>query len=537
MKKYLFKIIGLFIGTVIILTSIVSCSTSNKVGNGIGASGDMHNRITAEEEKDEPIITEDEKHGIIAEGLLGVSGTKVLTYEGFLGYGYNLLEAAYYNQGDIKASNPIIDMDALAAAGYVYINGNTANTINSSTFISDSTRDYSREISASANLEGKIGLTGSFKASFSMDYTSEIKTNQKLITTQSKLYTQRDFLYGASDSVLAGFTTQAFKTDAENLTPEDLLKKYGTHILKDIYLGGRFELNYIYTNTSNKSTEDIKASVSASNAWVSGDASGSSNTKRQEVEQNSKLLICAYGGSVTVDPNSIEKAQDSYAAWAKGVEDGKTSFIDSTEIIPLWHIIASMDFNDAVEKAKEIEKYFNSKSDQIAASFKSSVSVTTYIASLHVGTGDSEMKAKNVLRQQGVLEGNIVNFDLNKGAGGDYIYLGYKTTTDSSKAIRGICADYFTKSNSANITYNKNSYNIIATDLNKGAGGKYIYLYYTMDTGAGAPITGIQYQDNNTFQYSNADNYEVVRCVTDNNGMDLNMSVGGHYIYLWFTRK
>lgn len=332
--------------------------------------------------------------------------------------------------------------------------------------------------------------------------------------------------------MLAGFATQGFKADAQKLTPELLLKKYGTHILKDIYLGGRFELNYIYTNTSNKSTEDIKASVSASNAWVSGDASVSVNTKRKEVEQNSQLFIRAYGGSVTVDPTSIEKVQASYADWAKGVEDGKTSFIDCTEIIPLWDVIASMDFEGAKGKAEKVKDYFNSNSDKIAANFKESVSVKTYIASLHVGTGRSEMEAKNVLRQQGVLEGNIVNLDLNKRAGGDYIYLGYKTTTDSSKAIRGICADYFKKSNSSNITYNNSSYNIIKADLNKGAGGNYIYLYYTMDKSAGAPITGIQYQNNNTFQYKNADNYEVVRCTTNGAGMDLNRSVGGDYIYL-----
>ncbi|NLW12185.1 MAG: hypothetical protein GX028_09245, partial [Clostridiaceae bacterium] len=50
-------------------------------------------------------------------------------------------------------------------------------------------------------------------------------------------------------------------------------------------------------------------------------------------------------------------------------------------------------------------------------------------------------------------------------------------------------------------------------------------------------ITGIQYQLNNSFQYKNADGYEVVRSKTGGNGMDFNKSVGGDYIYLWFTRK
>lgn len=520
MKKNLFRIFSLLLAAVI----LAACSTP-----------DMHGRVPTE--KDEIIVSEDEKNGIVAEGMLGAAGAKVSTYEGFLGYGYNLLEAAYYNQDDIKASNPIIDTDALAAAGYVYVNANTANSINLSTFISDTTKEYSIAISAAANLKGRVGLTGSFKASFEMDYNSEIKSNQKLITTQSRLYTRRDFIYGATNSELAEFVTREFKSDAKDKSPEELISKYGSHILKDIYLGGRFELNYLYTNTSGVTTEAIRASVSASNGWVSGSASGSTDTRRKEVEENSKLLIRAYGGSVTVDPNSIEKARESYAAWAQGVENGKINFVDCTEIIPLWEVIANMDFEGAKDKAKEVDQYFNSKSDQIAAEFKASISVKTYIASLHIGTGNTATIAKNVLRQEGVLEGNIINLDLNRNAGGDFIYLGYKTTTDSSKAIRGICANYFSSANSSDITYKNSNYKIIATDLNKGAGGKYIYLYYTTDENAGDPITGIQYQDDETFQYKNADNYEVVRCTTNGSGMDLNMSVGGDYIYLWFTRK
>jgi len=552
-KKQLMKIYVMILAVIFVLTSLAACTNTEKetedesnlstvsetsdISETSKTAEEMHKRSESDSNKDEEIITEEQKHGIIEEGLLGVAGTKVTTYEGFLGYGYNLLEAAYYNQEDIKATNPVIDMDALASAGYVYMNVNTANSVNASHFISNTTKEYSSEISASASLKGKVGLTGSFKASFSMDYTSEIKSNQKLITTQSKLYTQRDFLYGASDSVLSGFATETFKEDVKNKTVAKVFEKYGTHILKDIYLGGRFELNYIYTNSSNKSTEDIKASVSASNGWVSGDSSASTSTKRKEVVENSQTYVRAYGGAVTVDPTSIDKAQESYAEWAKGVEEGKSSFVDCTEIIPLWDIIASMDIEDAESKADEYEKYFDSKSDQIASEFKASVSVKTYIGSLYVGTGDSIMKAKNALRQNGVLEGNIINIDLNKGAGGDFIYVGYKTTTDESKAIRGIVADYWKDSHSTNITYNNHSYKIIPTDLNRGSGGKFIYLYYTTDKNAGEPITGIQYQDNNTFQYKNADNYEVVRCTTTGDGMDLNMSVGGDFIYLWFTRK
>ena len=521
------KITAVVLAVILLVFSLSSCVKNET---------DIQN--AAEKEKDEEVISEEDKQGIVnvAEGMLGVSGNKVVEYNGELGYGYNLLTSAYYNPTDVKASYPIIDMDSLAEAGKVYIN-NLTNTIDAKKYQSHSTREYAQSITAAANCQGKVGLTGSFKASFSMDYKSEIKSNQILLSVHSKLLTRRDFMYNVTETILADYLTDTFAADVKKLTPQQLFDRYGTHVLKDIYMGGRYELNYIYTNQSSKSDEEIMASVSASSAWVSGDVSAKTKEAKKDMEENSEIHILAYGGNVTIDPTSIEKAQATYADWAKGVNDGEIAFVDCSEIIPIWDIVAEMDIYNAEDLSENLEKYFNSGSDKISSEFKASVSVKQYITSIHIGTGNSEMTAKNVLRQLGILEGNIVNLDLNSNAGGEFIYLGYKTTTDPTKALTGVCADYFSGANSSDITYDDSNYTIIPTDLNKGSGGKYIYLYYTTDSNAGQPITGIQWQQNNNFQFKTADGYDVVRCTTDGNGMDLNMSVGGDYIYLWFTRK
>lgn len=95
--------------------------------------------------------------------------------------------------------------------------------------------------------------------------------------------------------------------------------------------------------------------------------------------------------------------------------------------------------------------------------------------------------------------------DLNKSAGGDYIYVGYKTTTDINNAITGIGAitssDPFLlvpEHRDKNITKNGIQYTSVGgfgstycADLNKDAGGKYIFLYTTKDKRAGNPITNI----------------------------------------------
>ena len=88
--------------------------------------------------------------------------------------------------------------------------------------------------------------------------------------------------------------------------------------------------------------------------------------------------------------------------------------------------------------------------------------------------------------------------DLNKGcgAGTPYIVLGYKTTTDVNSAITDIKAvvqNHATLSDT--ILVNEMTYRLANTagvyDLNQGAEGSYIYLYYTTDKRAGAPITDL----------------------------------------------
>ena len=64
--------------------------------------------------------------------------------------------------------------------------------------------------------------------------------------------------------------------------------------------------------------------------------------------------------------------------------------------------------------------------------------------------------------------------DLNKGTGGEYVYLCYSTTQGGSpinfiQVFAGSSEDFSIQ----------NGYESVPYDLNKGAGGKYIYVCYT----------------------------------------------------------
>ena len=163
-----------------------------------------------------------------------------------------------------------------------------------------------------------------------------------------------------------------------------------------------------------------------------------------------------------------------------------------------------------------------------------------YVSEVVVGVGGSEADAKAVLIAAGcdyMLEKDL---NSNVGAHSDYVYLGYKRTSDPNKAIRDLRTthddevDSFVKNG---VTYykiegNLNSYtNIFADD---------IFLYYTMDARAGTPITSLDTSSSVANWTHGEGNRYVVSTVLNqyDKASDLNKGCGyqSDYIYLLVTR-
>lgn len=161
-----------------------------------------------------------------------------------------------------------------------------------------------------------------------------------------------------------------------------------------------------------------------------------------------------------------------------------------------------------------------------------------YIAEVVVGVGSSDADAKAVLIAAGcdyMLEKDLNN---NVGLHSDYVYLGYKRTSDPSEAIRDLKTthnnevDGFVKNGATyhKIDGNLNSYtNVFADD---------IFLYYTKDEKAGTPITSLGTSGEVANWSHGEGNRYVVKTVLDekDQASDLNDGAGGDYIYLLQTR-
>lgn len=120
---------------------------------------------------------------------------------------------------------------------------------------------------------------------------------------------------------------------------------------------------------------------------------------------------------------------------------------------------------------------------------------TTYISEVRCAQNESSTTAKNELTNAGF---TVIDYDLNTGARGQYIYMGYKTTTNYEDAIKDL--RFYSQLDDLDagvVKFNINgkpvTYYKDGTDLNKGSGGDYVYACYSKDNLAGPAITGISF--------------------------------------------
>lgn len=133
---------------------------------------------------------------------------------------------------------------------------------------------------------------------------------------------------------------------------------------------------------------------------------------------------------------------------------------------------------------------------------------------------------------------HVIDKDLNRGAGGDYIYLLYKSET-SNGVNNGYITDFYISNAEgtapASRSFNGHTYHLVTYqggtnfvnskgDLNRGAGGDYIHLYYTKESFTNNRfITGISF---------NSTQAGAVGVNGGSEGYDLNAGAGGDYIYM-----
>ena len=122
--------------------------------------------------------------------------------------------------------------------------------------------------------------------------------------------------------------------------------------------------------------------------------------------------------------------------------------------------------------------------------------------------------------------------DANMGAGGDWIYIGYKTSPTEAPVTDVVVGRY--SEHHSSVPSDLSGFRMDFTDLNMDAGGDYLYLAWRSN-GKDKPIRNMMLLANDNDSAAMIDGWERVR---DQHGkvVDLNKGAGGKYIWMYVSR-
>ncbi|MDR1398843.1 MAG: hypothetical protein LBJ41_02845 [Treponema sp.] len=448
----------------------------------------------------------------------------------FLLYGYDVIKSSYINRSDVKMGHPILDVNKVNTLDLVRQSATTSSFWESAS--GESVKELFESLNASASVAYKGAL---FSGKVSAEFSTSSSSKQIVRYAKGRGFqiTKEEFLRQTSPSVLKNLLDNTFKDDIMEQSASYILATYGTHLIARSYWGGEAEFNYSYTGTELKNDQDIKAALNASYGGFNGEASVENKKNAQELNSNSTFFSSSRGGANT-SWVTAEQFTAGYADWVQTVKNqpdlcGIPNF--NNDLIPIWSIAKEV----SSTRAALIEQEFN----KIASAQGVALDGYKYVPPAPVYSYVTDI---NVIEQRGdgVPSGytNLVKTDMynpngggvldaNQGAGGAWIRIPYKIAQDNNhNAIAEIRVVNTGGSGSAP---NNAGWNTISFDLNKGAGGPYLWLLYRKVNASDTKAIDFI----GCYSGSSAGSSQILSGYEWAGGrVDLNTSAGGAWLYL-----
>ncbi|MCL2031000.1 MAG: hypothetical protein FWG93_05590, partial [Oscillospiraceae bacterium] len=339
--------------------------------------------------------------------------------------------------------------------------------------------------------------------------------------------------------------------DAE-LAPRELFSRYGTHIISSFTQGGRFDAYYIYRGPREITEDAFRAAINAAFTYMTATGEVALRGEHAQILEDTVITLGFTGSEgVFAGQTPLREARSRFSVWYENLTLDNCAISKLDRLIPIWELA------DGEARRAELQEAYLAALDGYTQDVKETHGPQeTYISELVLYAGTNETVIKRALRSRGykVLDTNLnrtrLTYDwvlhlegrgvvhaysartetgslptrraadfirentvgLRKGitrlAFREYIYLGYKTTTDPSQAITDILGatglqpggshvfndiEYITLDRDCNAYYPPNPIGILPEDqfgdfvFDTGA-VSVITLHYTKDPAAGAPI-------------------------------------------------
>jgi hypothetical protein len=383
-----------------------------------------------------------------------------------------------------------------------------------------SINEYQTSLASTVEVSGGNNF---FSGSLSVEYTTQSLTRSENAFTRIQqslgLWSLR--LQRPSEE-LRSLLQPSFRKYLDDLPRTDaaaaeLFKRYGSHFLTGIVMGGRA----VYSSATNKlqvnRSYSIDETAKASYKSLTGQLSASEQVKyKQSIEsfnQYSESEQTVLGGTQGSKAFSGKAGFDLWTASVANAPD----FVNFVSTIPMdgvWRLCAT------TEQSAFLENYYTEK--WAPARSRNYQLYADYVDSLIVINGTNS----NIMPPTGYTK---IPYDLNKGAGGRFLYLCYHKASYQPYGTNKQCVD------SLVVIYGKNTptppgYTKINQDLNEGAGGEYVYLCYRLaNWNNDIAIKDVTVVGGNSSNVPPPYGYEKLP-------EDINKGAGGDFIYICYSK-
>jgi hypothetical protein len=275
-----------------------------------------------------------------------------------IGYGYDII-GKYADTSSVKA--PAVNIEAYAAAQPDRVSIGTTTYGGPKLIYATNAEDYSYKISLKLKESKGMML---FKHTITDAFPGEDALSNKYIYAQYEYsMTWKTIRTDGVDAIVKDYLTPGFRNDVQSLTPENLVKKYGTHVLSGITLGEKLNVYYQAKSAGSDKLQSSVVGFTYALKKVFGIASGSlDRLKATEINAVSepKLVYEAIGG----DPSKVNKIVANgktlinFNEWLSTCTEDKALFTNIVSMYPLYELI-----NDPAKKA-EVKNYITSYIEQ-----------------------------------------------------------------------------------------------------------------------------------------------------------------------------
>lgn len=266
-----------------------------------------------------------------------------------LGYGYDAT-GKFSSLNNMRA--PVIDIDKYIQKypkgpdvdKSLFVAGREAAGESAYTYISNFSRSWSLGGSSSNDETSKNLFTGNITSTYSNKSTY---SSTYSFASKSTYYRQRRLSLFNSAAELQQYLSSAFITHVNTLSPDELVRMYGTHVLTRISLGAKIDYLYRSKIIVDKKETVVKSGMNAGigkifKSSINDSLSSNLDTRNEEQTLNYEIV----GGRTNLAPSGsinlqMDKGIRDLTSWERSIDTTNMAFIEINDygLIPIYDLI------------------------------------------------------------------------------------------------------------------------------------------------------------------------------------------------------